>query len=289
MAEGGDPIRAPINTRDITRCSKCQYRLQDPKTLLCLHSYCNHCLQNIDKTENEENGFECPQCQRFTPEHSVRSVPFLVQLIDIETEAAKSKGTARKCERCPSKDAKWFCAECKKKNWFCDECRGYHDDFVEHKVVPFENAKLEELMFNKPLNCKQHAYNELEYYCWQCKACLCVKCKIEVHLSHKTDQIFDVLQNDLLPTVKESLDDKRNSIKIHHDKAKDIEKEKEAAIDEYNKRIREEENKANEQSETSAWIKTVMAKMKGANLLAQFCQGGILERVNQMKCSRAES
>ena len=229
MAEGSvpaDPIRAPTNTRDITKCSKCQYRLQDPRTLLCLHSFCKHCLETIDKTETEgENGSECPQCQRFTPKQSVRVVPFLVQLIDIEVEAAKSKGI-RKCERCGTKDAKWFCAECKKKNWFCDECKSDHDDCFEHKVVASKEANPEEHLFNKPLYCTKHAHTELESFCWHCMACLCVKCKIEDHLNHNTDPLCDVLQNDLLPRVKERLYDFQNSIKIHRDKAKDIEKEK---------------------------------------------------------------
>ena len=166
---------------------------------------------------------------------------------------------------------------------------GYHDDFVEHKVVPSEKANQDELLFNNPLYCTKHVHNELEYYCWQCKTCFCVKCKIEDHLSHKTDPLCDVLQNDFLPTVNENLDDIQGIIKNYRDRARDIEKEKEAAIDEYNKRIREEENKANEQSKTLAWIQTVIAKMKGANLLAQVCQDGTLERVNQMTCSKAES
>ena len=175
----------------------------------------------------------------------MRVVPFLVQLIEAE-KRAKSGPKITKCERCGTKDAKWYCVECKKRNALCDECKTDHDDFVEHKVLSVDDLNDENVLLNKPVYCTKHTEIELEYYCLQCKTALCIKCKVDDHESHKSEPVRNVIQNSFLPFINQSIDEFEANIRLNRNKAQEVEKEKEAAIEKYNKRIREYENKASQ-------------------------------------------
>ena len=111
---------------DIITCSLCLGVLEKPKTLNCLHSYCQDCLEKLDapkpvaeepakaatsdadavvneKPEPNADGYECPQCRRFTPKKEVRVVHLIIQLLDAYYAAKKAKSDA-KCERCQKND-----------------------------------------------------------------------------------------------------------------------------------------------------------------------------------------
>ena len=50
---------------DMIQCGVCLKTLQEPRTLLCQHTYCLHCIE--EGGEGEERFVECPQCNEATP------------------------------------------------------------------------------------------------------------------------------------------------------------------------------------------------------------------------------
>ena len=45
-------------------CPVCYNRFTNPKQLPCLHSFCFHCLQNIQATSGIRDTILCPECRR---------------------------------------------------------------------------------------------------------------------------------------------------------------------------------------------------------------------------------
>ena len=263
---------ASANVRDITKCSRCQYQLQDPKTLRCLHSLCKQCLDGIEKSEKVDSaGYECPQCQSFTPEKDIYIHPLLVELLDAQTLSRNGPQVA-KCELCESRNAKWYCRQCKKRNWMCDQCKDQHDKFVEHEVFALENLKEEHIMLGKPLYCTEHVEHKLELYCIQCKKTLCILCKIKEHDDHKSE-LFNDARKGILPQIYADLEKIKEIIKQTQNTINILDKEKEATITQFNKRIREYENMVSEQSQVLALTTTALAKSTGAALFRHLVSG----------------
>ena len=190
MAEGGIGVQTTEvlttlttidNIRDITKCSQCQHLLHDPKTLQCLHSYCNECLAGIEELENgESEGYKCPQCQRFTKDDDICVSAFLVTLVDIE-RASKTKAPPAKCGRCKTREAKWFCTECKKVDHLCEECKETHDEYTEHSMLSVDEMSASNYQLNKTQYCPKHTKNEMDVVCLDCDKLICLRCKVEKH------------------------------------------------------------------------------------------------------------
>ncbi|XP_028399257.1 uncharacterized protein LOC114522714 [Dendronephthya gigantea] len=61
----------PINElEENLQCTVCRYRLKDPRTLPCFHSFCKDCLEDVVKTIRDEalpgrpvRKFPCPNCR----------------------------------------------------------------------------------------------------------------------------------------------------------------------------------------------------------------------------------
>ena len=59
---------SPSSTRvldDLLTCAVCLDEYKDPKTLLCLHSFCFKCLENCKRAYRRD--VTCPVCKKVTP------------------------------------------------------------------------------------------------------------------------------------------------------------------------------------------------------------------------------
>ena len=52
------------NLHDEVSCSVCMCTFTDPKQLPCLHSFCLHCLNGIQRTSGVHGKIICPECRR---------------------------------------------------------------------------------------------------------------------------------------------------------------------------------------------------------------------------------
>ena len=52
------------NLHDEVSCSVCMCTFTDPKQLPCLHSFCLHCLNGIQRTSGVHGKITCPECRR---------------------------------------------------------------------------------------------------------------------------------------------------------------------------------------------------------------------------------
>ena len=52
------------NLHEEVSCSVCMCKFTDPKQLPCLHSFCLHCLNGIQRTSANPNVIACPECRQ---------------------------------------------------------------------------------------------------------------------------------------------------------------------------------------------------------------------------------
>uniref|UniRef100_A0A1X7SRM8 RING-type domain-containing protein n=1 Tax=Amphimedon queenslandica TaxID=400682 RepID=A0A1X7SRM8_AMPQE len=78
-------------------CPVCLDHYTNPKTLPCLHLFCQHCLEGLplDK-KNEIYYFSCPTCRHCTelPEEGAGAFPVAFHLNDLKEMYSPTKKTA---------------------------------------------------------------------------------------------------------------------------------------------------------------------------------------------------
>uniref|UniRef100_A0A1X7U5J2 RING-type domain-containing protein n=1 Tax=Amphimedon queenslandica TaxID=400682 RepID=A0A1X7U5J2_AMPQE len=116
MNEGMFPGPA-TSMDDMIKCGVCRKTLQEPKTLLCQHTFCAHCMEERGGGGGERF-VECPHCQEITPLVSAAGIDglntsFVIenlleinrkfneteQKINKETEQEEEKGREREKEQ----------------------------------------------------------------------------------------------------------------------------------------------------------------------------------------------
>ncbi|XP_071956881.1 uncharacterized protein [Antedon mediterranea] len=109
----------------VLECSICNGRLQDPKSLYCLHSFCLKCLNNWVRTNH--GTLTCPICrkeypipvgglQKLAPNTFLNN---LLETIKQHEQKRKIKGTASLCAS-HAQPLKMYCTKCKVP--ICIEC-----------------------------------------------------------------------------------------------------------------------------------------------------------------------
>ena len=177
-------------------CPICYQLFNNPKYLLCHHSYCEQCLEKMQV----QNKIICPECRKeaTVPPGGVKDLPnnfFINRMVDELVLKRKVEGEEEvKCDECDEDDpVVAYCPECNM--FFCQTCNDSHKRskrFRGHGIVP-----LTELRSNKdtqlqtivkiPL-CKDHNY-ELNHYCETCDKLVCLYCTVKEHNGHNHDTV----------------------------------------------------------------------------------------------------
>ncbi|XP_069103652.1 transcription intermediary factor 1-beta-like [Argopecten irradians] len=195
MAEGGRPPELDLH---LLECPICLERLQQPKSLPCLHSFCQECLGTyIDKEISEKSvsgtSFPCPICRRTTSpvnhaepkekwaEHFPTNVVIqdLIQLKEHSSELPY-------CKPCQTKGiltnpAKFWC---KMMNiHFCENCKEQHHDII-HNDCDILDISEYDISRSKPEEsvpkCDQHE-EKILWYCEKHQRLGCHVCMIKYH------------------------------------------------------------------------------------------------------------
>ena len=204
-------------------CPICLDDYTDPKTLLCLHSFCHQCLEGLPlDLQGNKLFLLCPTCRTPTelPEAGVAGFPkafFLNNLTEVHSLLKKVSGDQHvSCDNCKKCDATGYCKQCTK--FFCVECVGVHNKWapcVDHVVISLDEVtrtafQLPAIKPDVTMNCSGHE-KPLEIYCETCHNLICHNCTVRIHKGHEYDLVQDtydkhrqIIESSLEP-VKEQI------------------------------------------------------------------------------------
>ncbi|CAG5130307.1 unnamed protein product [Candidula unifasciata] len=129
--------------RELLTCSICLDLLMDPKTLPCMHRFCESCLNghifaSAARTSDSKPGFSCPDCREFIPAPDSSSTP-----------------------------SAWVGM--------------FKTDFTMKSMVEVYESR-QDVCAPKVRNpCPKHEDKEQELYCFDCSATVCHLCAVISH------------------------------------------------------------------------------------------------------------
>ena len=206
-------------------CPICLDDYTDPKTLLCLHSFCHRCLEGLPlDLQGKKLFLSCPTCRTPTelPEAGVVGFPiafFINNLTEVHSLLKKVSGDQHvSCDNCKKSDAAGYCKQCTK--FYCAECLGIHNKwvtFVDHTVISLDEVARTafQLLSIKPevtMKCSSHG-KSLEIYCETCHDLICSDCTVRIHKGHEYDLVSDTYYKHR-QTIESSLELVREQIVV---------------------------------------------------------------------------
>ena len=177
-------------------CPVCLDHYTDPKTLPCLHSFCQHCLEGLplDK-KNETYYLSCPTCRHCTelPEEGAGAFPVAFHVNNLKEIYSLMKKVADPqqvtCDICTTANATGYCKDCNQ--FLCTDCISMHKKwalFANHELtsldevtasVSFTSQLLTPAKQEATLTCSVPGHDEpLKYYCDTCDESICRDCAI---------------------------------------------------------------------------------------------------------------
>ena len=184
------------NLHDEVSCSVCMSTFTDPKQLPCLHSFCLHCLNGIQRTSGVHGKITCPECRRQfqipgSGNPSELPTNFRINSL-LDVLAIKECSTANvKCGNCNKRSAQTsiYCFQCC--SFWCDECILGHNIIrtsKEHRTVALKDFQDQDIeaVLKRPAFCqkKGHEKEELKFFCKDCKVAICNTCFVTLHEGH---------------------------------------------------------------------------------------------------------
>ena len=183
------------NLHEEVSCSVCMSKYTDPKQLPCLHSFCLHCLNEIQRTSGRRDKISCPECrQEFkVPDNgNLAALPTNFRINSLlDVLAIKECNTAGvKCENCNQRGKEsHYCFQC------CalwgGECITFHNGMKANKdhyalaLEDFQDHDFENIL-KRPTFCAipGHEKKEIEFFCNICEVAICNACALTNHDGH---------------------------------------------------------------------------------------------------------
>ena len=183
------------NLHDEISCSVCMCTFTDPKQLPCLHSFCLHCLNGIQRTSGVNGKITCPECRRqfqISGSGNPSELPTNFRINSLlDVLAIKEYSTANvKCGNCNKRSAQTlYCFQCC--SFWCEECIFGHNIIrtnKEHRTLALKDFQGQDIeaVLKRPAFCqeKRHENKELELFCKDCKVAICNTCAVTLHEGH---------------------------------------------------------------------------------------------------------
>ena len=189
-------IRTLLNNfHEEVSCSVCMCNYTDPKQLPCLHSFCLHCLNGIQRTSGRRDKIACPECrQEFNvPDNgNLAALPTnfrINSLLDVLT-IKECSTTGVKCGNCDKRSKEnHYCFQCCE--FWCGECITFHNGMKTNKdhyalaLEDFQDHDFENIL-KRPTFCAipGHEKKEIEFFCKICDVAICNACALTNHDGH---------------------------------------------------------------------------------------------------------
>ncbi|XP_072177325.1 E3 ubiquitin-protein ligase TRIM36-like [Diadema setosum] len=222
-------------------CAICLERLDTPRILACLHSFCEKCLEKqfarSQKDDSRKVSLECALCKDCTevPKSGVRGLRLdfratrLVEaLIDKEVREKKLVNSANKCETCgyvhTSEDVAegnpcTYCRECCQ--ILCHRCSSVHAGLrmtQNHTVASISDLLEGKVTFQSKdysVLCPKHTDEKLKLFCVTCLEPICHDCTL---IDHSRENYHELqFLKDFVPTIREKLSSRREDVAAKSD------------------------------------------------------------------------
>ncbi|XP_036390486.1 E3 ubiquitin-protein ligase TRIM56-like [Megalops cyprinoides] len=178
---------------DFLQCKICFEVYRTPRTLSCLHSFCEPCLEQL--LDKQKGTVTCPECRTVIDlQGCVRNAKasfFINSLLDL----FRSKTTKETfCSLCPALGktvvpASSRCLDCA--DFLCTSCAQGHclsKLTLGHQVVSLQDYVAgrydEEARSKEERRCQSHQ-EPLRFYCSTCSSSICRDCRMLEHFSHQ--------------------------------------------------------------------------------------------------------
>ena len=254
------------NLHEEVSCSVCMIKFTDPKQLPCLHSFCLHCLQRIQRTSGIRETICCPECRqnfRIPGSGDLNALPTNFRINSLlDVLAIKECNTSGvKCGNCDRRSGEsYYCFQCC--SIWCDDCINLHNGIranKEHHALALKDFQDEDFenILKRPVFCQQkhHEKEELKIFCMLCEVAVCNTCALTDHEGH----------------AKMSLESAANERKLRVESA--IDSQKRAAQTKTNRLAKLDENcvKVQEQaakvkSDVQQFVDSIIASIEAKKL-----------------------
>ena len=183
------------NLHEEVSCSVCMSPFTEPKILPCFHTFCLHCLNELQRTSGKHGEITCPECRRkFQVPGSgyPKDLPAnfrMNSLLDVMA-IQKCNVAGVKCGNCEKTRAQsFYCFKCC--TFWCDDCIAAHNIIranKDHRVLAirdFQDQDIEDVL-KRPVFCQieHHESEELKFFCKNCENAICNTCAITLHEGH---------------------------------------------------------------------------------------------------------
>ena len=180
-------------------CAICHDLYTNPKTLSCLHSFCQQCLESLPLRPQGDNYFiSCPICRHHTqlPQPTgVTDFPAAFLINNLKDVYNLMSGYQQvTCDNCTTTNATGHCKECTK--FLCPECIDGHKQFAstaDHSIIRLNEVATSafQLVIKKQeIKCSTH--NEpSKIFCRTCEKLICHDCTVRIHRDHDCDLVSD--------------------------------------------------------------------------------------------------
>ena len=217
------------NLHEEVSCSVCMSPFTDPKILPCFHTFCVHCLNELQRTSGKHGEITCPECRRkFQVPGSgyPKDLPAnfrMNSLLDVMA-IQKCNVAGVKCGNCDKTSAQsFYCFKCCA--FWCDDCITAHNIIranKDHKVLAikdFQDQDIENVL-RRPVFCQKehHENKKLKFFCKDCEVAICNTCVVTLHEGHVKVPLQDAANErklrleSVLESKKEKALRKRNMI-----------------------------------------------------------------------------
>ena len=183
------------NLHEEVSCSVCMTKFTDPKQLPCLHSFCLHCLQRIQRTSGIRETISCPECRqnfRIPGDGDLNALPTNFRINSLlDVLAIKECNTSSvKCGNCDKRSGeRYYCFQCC--SFWCGDCISLHNGIRANKehhalaLKDFQDRDFENIL-KRPAFCAKpgHEKKELELFCKVCEVVICSTCALTDHEGH---------------------------------------------------------------------------------------------------------
>ena len=227
------------NLHDKVSCSVCMCTFTDPKQLPCLHSFCLHCLNGIQRTSGVHGKITCPECRRQfqipgSGNPSELPTNFRINSL-LDVLAIKECSTANvKCGNCNKRSAQTlYCFQCC--SFWCEECILGHNIIrtnKEHKTLALKDFQDQDLeaVLKRPAICqkKHHEKEELKLFCKSCKVAICNTCAVTLHEGHGKMPLQEAADackihiNSMISSLKDKMVEKRKEVEQLNQKSMEV-------------------------------------------------------------------
>ena len=207
-------------------CPVCLDIYTNPKSLPCLHSFCQHCLEGLPvNPQGNKYYIKCPTCRTSTelPEPTGPAtfpVAFHINNLKEVYSLMKKVNEPQQvtCDVCTVANANGYCKDCNQ--FLCQNCHDTHKKFgafTNHQLTSLDElatsaSQLIHVKQEKAMNCSKHD-RSFKIFCETCEELICRDCTIGDHKNHDCTPIKDSydkhcqeLETSLNP-VKKMIDD----------------------------------------------------------------------------------